>query len=236
MSLVRFRSAPAFYLPAGLAGLLLAAPMAGVTPAAAGAQPSAPAPAGRRVNLSFRNTPFRQAVETLFRDSGIRFTVEENVPNIPVTLSVQDVSIPVGMRLLMRVAAAQVPGLTARQEADTYVVRVLRPSELPAVEPLIHNPRTARPDPRLEKKVVVRLRRVPLSDALEQLFEGTGVQHIVEPTVPDIQLTLNLGRVPVREGFEKIVRAAAARIPGLYSYREEGNIYYVGLRRVPARR
>src|SRR5438067_8128412 len=73
--------------------------------------------------------------------------------------------------------------------------------------------------------VTLSLRDVPLRTALETLFTGTGLQHAVEPAVPNYPITLDIRDVPFGTALRTLLRLA----PGV-TYRKEGDIYIVGMR------
>jgi hypothetical protein len=73
--------------------------------------------------------------------------------------------------------------------------------------------------------VTLQLRGTPLRMALETLFQGTGLQHAVEPAVPDYPVTLSIHDVP----FSTALRTLLRLVPGV-AYRKEGEVYIVGMR------
>src|SRR5579862_1875396 len=107
------------------AGLVLA-PL----PAHAQAPPDAGAAAGtgvgadKKVTLNLKDTPLRTAIDLLFAGSGLQYAVEPNVPNVPITLMIRDVTLQQALRLLVRLAAVQVPGLTSQRDGDIFIVRI----------------------------------------------------------------------------------------------------------------
>src|SRR5437867_4774702 len=73
--------------------------------------------------------------------------------------------------------------------------------------------------------VTLSLRDAPLRTALQTLFEGSGLQHAVEPTVPNYPITLDIRDVPFSTALRTMLRLA----PGV-TFRKEGDIYIVGMR------
>src|SRR5205823_7693088 len=57
------------------------------------------------------------------------------------------------------------------------------------------------------------------------LFSGTGLQHAVEPAVPNYPITLDIRNVPFSTALRTLLRLA----PNV-TYRKEGDIYVIGLR------
>lgn len=97
-----------------MAATLLAAPLAG---------PSL-AQEERKVTVQFQQTPLRDAISKLFFASGLQYSIAADVPNVPITLSARDVSVPQGLRLLVRQADTLAPGLTSTKANDVYIIRM----------------------------------------------------------------------------------------------------------------
>jgi hypothetical protein len=81
-------------------------------------------PPERKVHLDLRGTPLRAAIQQLFRNSGEQYAVDPNIPDVPITLNIRDVSLPAALRLILRQAAAQIPGLTQTKDGDVFVIRI----------------------------------------------------------------------------------------------------------------
>src|SRR5436190_8692483 len=73
--------------------------------------------------------------------------------------------------------------------------------------------------------VTISLKDAPLRTALETLFQGTGLQHAVEPAVPNYPITLDIRNVPFSTALRTLLRLA----PNV-TYRKEGDIYVIGMR------
>jgi hypothetical protein len=69
-------------------------------------------PSDRRVSLDVRETPFREALALLFHVSGVEYVVDPSLPDPPITLRLVEVPFRQALRTFVRVAAAQLPGLT----------------------------------------------------------------------------------------------------------------------------
>jgi hypothetical protein len=82
----------------------------------------------RKLSLNLRDMPLRKAIEMLFTGSGLQWAVEPNVPDVPINLNVRDLNLQAALRLVVRLASAQVPGLTQTRDGDVYVIRIRRPA------------------------------------------------------------------------------------------------------------
>jgi hypothetical protein len=88
---------------ANLTGLII---LVVAVPAFAQDMPALPAPA---VSLSVRDVPLRQALRPLASGGKVVITVDRNVPDVPVRLTLRDVTVEHALRLLVRQASREVP-------------------------------------------------------------------------------------------------------------------------------
>lgn len=79
---------------------------------------------------------------------------------------------------------------------------------------------------RLDRKVAVNIRQVPLRAALEQLFRGSGLSYAVSSGVPDIPITLKFGDTRLEDAVRALMEAASTQVPGITAVRE-GSVYLV---------
>jgi hypothetical protein len=70
--------------------------------------------------------------------------------------------------------------------------------------------------------VTLSLRDAPLRTALQTLFEGSGLQYAVDPTVPNYPITLDIRDVPFSTALRTLLRLA----PGI-TYSKEGEVYII---------
>ena len=105
-------------------------------PRAAWAQAPAETAPDRKVTLDLRDIPLRDAIALLFQGSGLQYTIDPNVTNVPVTLNIRDIGLAAALRLIVRQAAVSIPGLTSAKEGDIYMVRIRQaaPTTAPPVE------------------------------------------------------------------------------------------------------
>jgi type II secretory pathway component GspD/PulD (secretin) len=86
----------------------------------------------RKITVTFREVGFRSAVDTLFRGTGIQYSIDPAVPNVPVSLLLKNVTIGQVFRLFLQQAAVGAPGLTSRRDGDVVVIRMAPVRQLPA--------------------------------------------------------------------------------------------------------
>src|SRR5262245_38531232 len=84
----------------------------------------APGPQDKRVNLNVHDMRLRAAVDMLFQGTGLNVAVEPAVPDVPITLSVMDQPFKTALRMLIRIAAAHIPGLTFTQDMGLYLIKI----------------------------------------------------------------------------------------------------------------
>ncbi len=117
----------------GFSGPILAAAAAlclsttSATPASAQTTPASDS-AETRVSIQVRDVPFRSALDLIFRGSGRQFVIEPTVPNVPVTMQLRDIGLEPALRLLIRLAQSQAPGLMLRREGDVYMIGIRAPT------------------------------------------------------------------------------------------------------------
>lgn len=80
--------------------------------------------AERTITLQLTAVPLREAIRRLFAITGEQFSINPDVPNVPVTLILSEVSSMAALRLILRAAALQAPGLTFSKDGDIAVVKV----------------------------------------------------------------------------------------------------------------
>ena len=85
---------------------------------------------GRLVTLSLQDTPLRRAVDALFRQAGVNYMVNRNMPDAPITLHVQDLPFDQALDLFAQEAQDQVPSFNIKKVGETFLVRT-RTDDLP---------------------------------------------------------------------------------------------------------
>jgi type II/III secretion system protein len=107
---------------------------------------TAPAPAKTTVSLDLKETPLRQAINTLFESSGLQHAIYPDVPDQPITLTVHDMPFEEALRTLLRIGTTStfIQGagvvrreLSYRKEGDVYLIGLRRddPAPQPVGEP-----------------------------------------------------------------------------------------------------
>jgi hypothetical protein len=94
------------------------------------------ADADKKVTVNLKDIPLRAAIDALFAGTGLQYSVNPDVQNVPVNLNIRDVGLQAALRLLVRQAATAQPGLTFSKDGDIFVVKVRRdnPNPMPTVE------------------------------------------------------------------------------------------------------
>ena len=80
-----------------------------------------------------------------------------------------------------------------------------------------------------DKKVTLNLKDVPLRNAIDLLFQGSGLQYAVDPNVPSIPVNLNIKDVGLQQALRIIIRQAAVAVPGL-TFARDGDVFTVRIR------
>ena len=85
----------------------------------------------RLISVNVKDIPIKSAIDLIFSGSGTQYVVEPNVPNVPVTLNIQGKPMEQILRILIRSAASQIPGLTQKREGDVYIIGIRPPAPEP---------------------------------------------------------------------------------------------------------
>lgn len=88
--------------------------------------PQARAASDQRVTINLKEIPLRTAIDSLFTGTGIQYSVNPDVLNVPVTLTIRDIGLESALRLMIRQASVAQPGLTFTKDGDIFVVKVRR--------------------------------------------------------------------------------------------------------------
>lgn len=197
-----------------------------LSPARGADDPAAPSFA-EKVSIEIPDlTGLRQGVDRVFAGSRLSYVVNPNVPNVAVLLSVKDVKRETALGLLVRIARGVVPGLSCVRDGANVTIYIdpNRPEPLPA---------EVKPDPRLQKKLTLDLKEMPLRKAVAALAAETGAPVVVLPNVADVAVSITLKDQTGEEAARELVKQINTRYgDGIASYFEpEGEAYVVGIRR-----
>ncbi|MBI3909794.1 MAG: hypothetical protein HY320_02535 [Armatimonadetes bacterium] len=88
--------------------------------------PAQVAIAGDKINLDLVDIPLRHALRLLFHGTGQQFAVQPEVPDVPITLTVENAALLPTLRAVIALAARQHPGITYWKQKDLYIVGVRR--------------------------------------------------------------------------------------------------------------
>jgi hypothetical protein len=100
----------------------------------------APPPPNATVSLDLKQTPLHQALDLLFDQLKLQYSIAADVPDAPITLKVRDMPFPEALRAILRLGrvSAGPPGhipdvVTYRKEGDLYQIGMRPPdlSEMP---------------------------------------------------------------------------------------------------------
>jgi len=92
--------------------------------------------ADRKVSLTLNGVPLRAAIQRLFSGTGYQYSLNPDVRDVPITLTLRDVALQPALRMIIREAATMQPGLTFSKDGEIFVVKIRRenPNPHPVVE------------------------------------------------------------------------------------------------------
>lgn len=153
----------------------------------------------RKVSVGFHEEGLRQVLGRVFSLVGVPYTVEPNVPNIPVTVDVRSGTIWEVLSRVLAAAQVQAP-VELGQYGEVYVV-ALRPGPVRVGgEP----ERTG-----LADRVTLKLQGVPVTLAAEALFRGSPYEYTLMPERPEARVNLDLRDVPLEVALGRLAQEAA---------------------------
>src|SRR3569833_2287652 len=85
----------------------------------------------KKATLNLKDVPLRSAIDALFQGTGLQYSVDPNVLNVPVPLNIRDIGLQAALRLLVRQAATAQPGLTFSKDGDIFVLKIRKENPLP---------------------------------------------------------------------------------------------------------
>jgi hypothetical protein len=189
---------------AGLLGMLLMVLLAG---ACAAQRPHRDV--GWKVALDATETPLRQALDDLFRQTDVQFAVEPDAADLPVTVRFRNVTLGSGARLVIAAGQEKEPRLTATRDGDVFIFRLR--GTMPGSPP----PRFVDTKAAWAREVDLDLQRVPLREAVKQVIAQGEVRCSAEQDVPVLPITLKVRGVPVLTALRMLASVAALREPQL---------------------
>lgn len=198
-----------------LSGLSLVAAVM-LTPAASGGPDVV-----KLVDVTFQDEPLRYAAERLFKENNLRFRVEPNVPNVPISVRLAGVRPEAAANVLLRIGRTMVPNLELVQSEGTWVLRV-------GTAALADPPYEPEKDPRLAGKITAEAGPT-LRAAFAAVFAKTGIPYVVLPSAPDIPLKVSIRDRSLRDALAEVMQQAHVQAPDLYLGIEYG-VVLIGLR------
>lgn len=153
----------------------------------------------RKVSVGFREEGLRQVLSRVFSLVGVPYTIEPNVPNIPVTVDVRSGTVWEVLSRVLNAARQQVP-VELGQVGEVYVVALRSNPIRVGGEPETPSP----PD-----RVTLKLQGVPVTLAAEALFRGSGYEYTLRPERSEARVNLDLHDVPLEVALGRLAQEAA---------------------------
>lgn len=196
---------------------VIAASAIAVLPRTARAQADAGAAPMPKVTLDVRDVPVREALEKLFAQANVDYTLDNRV-GMPVTMRVVNQPLDAVLRAVL--LASGMP-LTYTSEGGVYIVRPMSDASIGIREDNVRLSITESAPG--EQRVTMRsLNDLPLRDALRLLFQKAGFPYIIGTGVEG-KITVSFADAP----FETALRyLSLASTPPLTFTRENG-VYIV---------
>jgi hypothetical protein len=173
-----------------------------------------------KVTLDVMDTSLREAVDRLFAETDSYCAVDANVPDVPVSVKFQNVSLDSGMWLVLGAAWSKGVPLGLNRRGPNYEMSVTRVG--PAYElasrhlaPPVH-----------PKRADMKLYYVPIREAVKIIPALPGTRVVVDRSVPDVRLRMRLRNLRPDTAVSQVVAVSSLRVPGI-TYVRSGNVYVI---------
>ena len=234
-----YRTKAVAMVATALAALTPTAVMAQTAPSSATPPPAAKAGKGeRKVTLDLHNMPLREALEKLFGQMRIDFSIDRSLQGT-VTAKITDLPVESALKLLLRFASLP---FTYVKEGDVYIVKRFYTEPIiiddtPRIQPQTTQTKPTPPAPTakaddkapapVEQTVSLDLRNTPIREALEKLFRQTKSDFSMDNAVQGY-VTLKITDQPLETALRMLLRSA----PMPLTYSKDAGVYIVKPRRI----
>jgi hypothetical protein len=176
-------------------------------------------PGVRKVQIAFTDTPLRDALAGILKESKWKYQVSDDVKDVGITYSASAEPELSALQNVLRQAAALGPQVTYREGKG---VLYIEPGPLPgeATVPIKGEGALA--------TVTLDVKMMRLKNIIASIENQTGATIRVAPTVPDLPINIKLDKVRVDEALRAVMLAARASLPTL-TFRQMGMGYIVEL-------
>jgi len=189
----------------------------GVTPSGAAM------PGVRKVQLTLNETPLRDAISAVLKDSQWKFQVSDTVKDVGITYSASAEPELSALYNILRQAGGLGGQVTYREGKG---VLYIEPGPLPGFATVPGKGDAALATATLD------LKQQRIKAVVAAIENQTGATIRIAPTVPDLPITIKLQKAKVEEALRAVILAAKASLPNL-SYRQMGPGYILELGKTP---
>jgi hypothetical protein len=180
-----------------------------------------------KVALDVMDVSLREAIDRLFAETDSFCAVDANVPDVPVSVKFQNVSLDSGMWLVLGAAWSKGVPLGLKRSGANYQMSVTRLG--PAYELASrHLAPPAHP-----KRADMKLYYVPIREAVKIIPALPGTRVVVDRSVPDVRLRMRLRNLRPDTAVSQVVAVSSLRVPGI-TYVRSGNVYVIYRPTAPA--
>lgn len=191
-----------------------------------------------KVTVNVRQIPLRAALKQMLAGTSVTFRVDDNVPDVPVTLNSRDVGPAALLRLVVRLAreAKGAEALFLVKENGVFRLKLdpaLRAKQLAQEEGAVTHQQPPIPvdaafrDPKLARTIIRSFRKQTLREIADALFTGTGCPYSFSGKSNEIVISLELKGVTLLNGLREAVAAARKERPTVGLWRD-GDVYVIG--------
>jgi hypothetical protein len=155
------------------------------------------------VTLYRKAVSFREAVRMIFEPRHLQYAFHPNIPDLEMTVNLRNLSAQAALRLLIRQAAVEVPGITSSRGSDIFVIRTGR--QMPTEQERLA----------ADGEVVLDAKNARFVDAVHAVMDGSDLETSFLEELDDKPVTLRIDRAPRRTALYRLMRLAAEHVPNL---------------------
>lgn len=178
-----------------------------------------------RTSIDCEDVTLRTALRTLLRNAGLKYQIAGDVPDVRVTLKLEQVPVEDAVKVLIRQASFQVPDLEVKQTSGTFRVGTGYRDAPPVRKGAPVLP-AAKPTAQLLDNNPVDVRGLRLHEAMTRLFAAGGAAVVFDPDVNDAMIAVSTSASHPWGRITQLLDLARAQTPDLY-LGQVGEIYAV---------
>lgn len=178
-----------------------------------------------RTSIDCEAVTLRTAIRTLLRNAGLKYQIAGDVPDVRVTLKLEQALVEDAVKVLVRQVSFQIPDLEVKLTSGTFRVGTGYRNAPLVYDGALILP-AAKPTDQLLESNPVDVRGLRLHEAMTRLFAAGGASVVFDPDVNDAVIAASTSASNPWGRITQLLDVARAQTPDLY-LGQIGEIYVV---------